>query len=376
MKIIFCLPGFNESNVRLQPWLTVHRLGKAFLRSGHSVFVISDSKSNGLLDGIRVHGVKSLRGTNSNEVSGILEAVRPDAAIVSVTPLSLVSSGWYRCLKNIRSYAFFSYPLYKPREVLAALPYLGKAGLWSYGRHLPLSRGFWQGRLRSCFTGAFCQSHRTAERIGLTASPPFEINIVPPGIDIDKWVSPHPSFTKAADTAFLYMGSPLGIRGFPLVVEAFQKCNFSDAKLAVLARGADAAIIRKIAGKVKRAFRDRVRIIGGWMTQRELRKQLQTAGVTLLPFVLVPSELPVTVMETIACGTPAIVSNIDGLPEAVGNAGIVVPPADSEALASAMKRVHDDTGLLRDLSAACKERTKRFLSWESVAGKWLRIIEN
>jgi len=37
-----------------------------------------------------------------------------------------------------------------------------------------------------------------------------------------------------------------------------------------------------------------------------------------------------------ACGVPVVSTTGGALPEVVGNAGIVVPPADSDALAKAM----------------------------------------
>ena len=89
---------------------------------------------------------------------------------------------------------------------------------------------------------------------------------------------------------------------------------------------------------------------------------------------MVPSELPVTIMEVISCGTPAVVTDIDGLAEAVGGAGIVIPHADSYSLADAILKIHQNKELFSNLKKACLDRRKKMLSWESVAKKWQTIL--
>jgi glycosyltransferase involved in cell wall biosynthesis len=74
-------------------------------------------------------------------------------------------------------------------------------------------------------------------------------------------------------------------------------------------------------------------------------------------FVVVPSvwyeNCPYSVMEAQAAGRPVIASRIGGLPELVseGQNGLVVAPADAEALAGAMKLLWEDGPLVDRLSA-------------------------
>jgi glycosyltransferase involved in cell wall biosynthesis len=57
-------------------------------------------------------------------------------------------------------------------------------------------------------------------------------------------------------------------------------------------------------------------------------------------------------------GTPAIVTRVGGMPEAIreGETGIVVPPKDSAALASAMSRVVSDPEVVRQMMRAAAHR--------------------
>jgi glycosyltransferase involved in cell wall biosynthesis len=64
--------------------------------------------------------------------------------------------------------------------------------------------------------------------------------------------------------------------------------------------------------------------------------------------------------EAMAAGTPVVASDVDGLAEVVGDAGLLVPAGDPDALADALRRVLTDDALARRLSAAGRARAERF----------------
>jgi phosphatidylinositol alpha-mannosyltransferase len=53
----------------------------------------------------------------------------------------------------------------------------------------------------------------------------------------------------------------------------------------------------------------------------------------------------IVLLEAMACGRPVVASDIRGYRDAVAGAALLVPPADADALARALKRVIDDTTL-------------------------------
>lgn len=67
-------------------------------------------------------------------------------------------------------------------------------------------------------------------------------------------------------------------------------------------------------------------------------------------------------LEAMACGTPVIASNCSSLPEVVGDAGLLVDPRDSAALAAALEHVLTDAAMRQHLVATGLARAKRF-SW-------------
>jgi len=70
-----------------------------------------------------------------------------------------------------------------------------------------------------------------------------------------------------------------------------------------------------------------------------------------------------------ACGVPVISTTGGALPEVVGDAGILVPPADPDALASAIRNVLTDPDLAKKLSAAGYQRVQNHLTWHAAAQK-------
>ena len=68
-------------------------------------------------------------------------------------------------------------------------------------------------------------------------------------------------------------------------------------------------------------------------------------------------------LESLACGTPVICSNVTSLPEVVGDAGMLLDPLDVDGFAAAMRRLAEDEALRDDLSRKAIAQAGRF-SWE------------
>jgi glycosyltransferase involved in cell wall biosynthesis len=101
-----------------------------------------------------------------------------------------------------------------------------------------------------------------------------------------------------------------------------------------------------------------------------------------------PSELesfPNGLLEAMACGCAVVASNVGGVPEMVGEAGMLIPPGDPEALAAALRELQVDSRRRADLGAAAAKRVaERFsvannlrttaaLYAETLAAKGLRV---
>jgi glycosyltransferase involved in cell wall biosynthesis len=137
-------------------------------------------------------------------------------------------------------------------------------------------------------------------------------------------------------------------------------------------------------------------VVGGWgWRTEELRAKLDRLagrGVRLLGGTR-PDELPVlynlatvlahpawyegfglTVLEAMACGTPVVASSVSSLPELVGDAGLLVDPADLEGWTAALERVLGDEGLRQDLRARGLQRAAGF-TWQQAAAATWQVID-
>jgi len=63
------------------------------------------------------------------------------------------------------------------------------------------------------------------------------------------------------------------------------------------------------------------------------------------------------------CGTAVITSNTSSLPEVVGDAAIMVDPANEDAICDAMLNIYKDSSLQGSLSEKSLQRAKQF-SWD------------
>jgi glycosyltransferase involved in cell wall biosynthesis len=71
---------------------------------------------------------------------------------------------------------------------------------------------------------------------------------------------------------------------------------------------------------------------------------------------------PVSLMEALALGRAVVATAVGGIPDAVrpGVEGVLVPPADSDALAAAIIRLACDGSLRQEMSAAAADRGERY----------------
>jgi glycosyltransferase involved in cell wall biosynthesis len=73
--------------------------------------------------------------------------------------------------------------------------------------------------------------------------------------------------------------------------------------------------------------------------------------------------------EAMACAVPVISTTGGALPEVVGDAGILVPPADFGALARAIKSLLDHPEEAKRLGQAGYQRVQKHFTWHRAAQK-------
>lgn len=78
------------------------------------------------------------------------------------------------------------------------------------------------------------------------------------------------------------------------------------------------------------------------------------------------------VLESMACGTPVITSNISSLPEVAGEAALMVNPKNTDELVYALRRVIEDQTLREKMIADGFQQAAKF-TWQASAQSLVRI---
>lgn len=81
------------------------------------------------------------------------------------------------------------------------------------------------------------------------------------------------------------------------------------------------------------------------------------------------------VLEAMMAGLPVVATRVGGVPDAVGDCGLLVEPERPEALAEAMQRLMDDPLLAADLGRRARERARREYSLDRMVDRYLEVYE-
>src|SRR5690606_15618763 len=96
----------------------------------------------------------------------------------------------------------------------------------------------------------------------------------------------------------------------------------------------------------------------GFRPRDGVREVLATADVVVVPSRW-PDPHPLTPLEGMAAGAAVVAADIGGIPEAVEDAGVLVPPDDPAALAEALAALADDDALLTERRTAALAHARR-----------------
>jgi glycosyltransferase involved in cell wall biosynthesis len=120
------------------------------------------------------------------------------------------------------------------------------------------------------------------------------------------------------------------------------------------------------------AVRDQARELGmseattfpGFVSPKELRGLFELATALVFPSLFEGWGLPIC--EAFSAGLPIASSSATGLPDLVGDAGLIFDPESPERIAEAVQRLWSDAGLRRTLVERGRGRSAAF-SWDRTA---------
>jgi len=105
-------------------------------------------------------------------------------------------------------------------------------------------------------------------------------------------------------------------------------------------------------------------------------KYLKNFDIFVLPSI--KEGLPYVILEAGLAGLPVIASNVGGIPEIIGNGkeGLLVPPANSEELAKAIRKLTDDKTLRENLAKNLNEKIQKEFSLKKMLEQTMSLYKN
>ena len=80
------------------------------------------------------------------------------------------------------------------------------------------------------------------------------------------------------------------------------------------------------------------------------------------------------ILESMACGTPVITSDVSSMPEIAGQAALLVNPADEEEIKKSIRRILNDKDLNSELTEKGFRRAKEF-TWQKTAAETFLVYK-
>ncbi len=163
-----------------------------------------------------------------------------------------------------------------------------------------------------------------------------------------------------------------GVRYF---VEAVPRiaASFPNLLCLVLGNDADRAYASEVRALSKAIGADaHVRFLGA-VPNPEMVRYYQVADIVVLPSLMEATSI--AGLEAIASGVPVVGTDVGGIPDIVraGHNGIIVPPRDPEAIATAVTSLMRDAERRDKYSHHARELAVSRFSWSSITNQTLKI---
>jgi phosphatidyl-myo-inositol alpha-mannosyltransferase len=184
------------------------------------------------------------------------------------------------------------------------------------------------------------------------------VRIVPNGCDVDLFAKAEPAEDLPPGRRALWVGRLDPQKGFGVALRAFAvlAAEIPDLVFVVAGDGRDRGLVTSLPPD----SRSRVVMLGAVPHER-LPRYHAAADAFVAP-ALGQESFGMVLVEAMAAGLPVVASDIAGYREVIRSdvVGLLVPPNDASALASALRRVLTDGQLAARLAQAGRARAERY----------------
>jgi colanic acid/amylovoran biosynthesis glycosyltransferase len=187
-----------------------------------------------------------------------------------------------------------------------------------------------------------------------------KLHVLHCGADTDLF-APRPGSRNGEGMSIVCLGSFIEVKGHRYLIEACRLLRERGVEVRCHLVG-DGPGRRDLVERIAAAGLDREVVLHGPLPRPDVARLLSGADVIVQPSV--PTRrgsregIPVSLMEGMACGLPAVASRISGIPELIddGQNGFLVPPGDAAALAEVLGQLAGDPELRSRMGRSAREK--------------------
>jgi glycosyltransferase involved in cell wall biosynthesis len=166
----------------------------------------------------------------------------------------------------------------------------------------------------------------------------------------------------------LFVGTLEPRKNLKRLIEAFSRVYDGRTRLVLV--GGKGWLYDDLFARVEELDLSAAVLFPGYVRSEDLPLWYNAATALAYPSLYEGFGMPVT--EAQACGTPVLTSNKSSLPEAAGEAALLIDPHNVEEIAAGLNRVLGDDALRKDLRERGLAHARRF-SWSRTAQQTIGV---
>lgn len=379
MNVLFYTTDLFAGRERLMPWRTVIEVAKVMQEQGHRVLI-----ANGVGDCDHVKSY-SFQGVLIQSVSKKLENLVWLTKTMEADAL-FVECKWRDALRGFaplkevtcKKFAYFTGGVY---DLQSAMRLSLLCGLWngkaSWMESLVPKHWLAKKLKHAAFDGVIGLTGFTADKAGEVGCP--HVVTILPGKDSFEEIKSDESVVQKRglkDKRFIcFTGAPAPTRGAGLLLKAADEAEVADLRVVFLMRtdvGSDYANFDMAYKRMK--HKDRVVIVKETLSREQLKAFFESAWYMALPFIVVPSEIPLTFFEIMSCGTPVLTFRNGGTSDYLKK-GLLIADKSVKGLRVSLEKSWSDDALRAEKAESAKRMMNGHPTWETVAKEWMDLIK-
>ncbi|NND68805.1 MAG: glycosyltransferase family 4 protein, partial [Halioglobus sp.] len=205
-----------------------------------------------------------------------------------------------------------------------------------------------------------CSRQDIARDFGLQ---PAGISLVHNGICTDTF-HPIPEIERNPLRLMATCSADAPLKGLKYLLKAYARLlnKYPDLELLLISKPNPGGKTEQLVKKL--GIGDKVTFVNGISTEQMVQYYAE-AAIAVCPSVYEGFGLPAG--EAMACGVPIVSTNGGALPEVVGDAGVIVPVKDVDALAQAIDELLQDPDRRDELGRKAMARIDQHFCWQVCA---------